>query len=137
MVATAAAGAAPMDRAAPSCRAEAPTVATSALRAKGGPRLGTVRLTNETIDGTSITCAVVDVRAKYRKRSTLVTRDLRERSADGDDLGQALSVARATKLQALSMSSSPVPSGSTFILRAKIDVTDMLKARGTVRFRVP
>lgn len=117
--------------AADTCRPGAPTVASKTLRTAAGRVLGKARLTIETVDGTTIVCGIVEVRKPFRTHSTLVTLDLRERSKDGADLGQAKAVERATRLSPPTMTSSFVPSGSTFVFRGKIDIGAIAKGKAT------
>lgn len=111
------------------CRPSATTVATKTLRTSAGKVLGKARLTIETIGGTTVVCGIVEVRKPFRKHSTLVTLDLRERSDEGADLGRAKAVERATKLAPPTMTSSFVPTGNTFIFKAKVDVGATAKGR--------
>lgn len=117
------------------CRPSAATVGTKTLRTQAGKRLGRARITIETVGDTTTVCGVVAVRKAFRTRSTLVTLDLREVSADGEDLGRARAIERATHLSPPTMVSSFVPTGSTFVFTAKIDIG--ATAKGTTRYLVP
>jgi len=133
--ATAAPSADPAVQGKPSCRAEARTVAAKKLRTAAGAYVGKARLTYDTIGEDTVVCAVVVVAKAQRKASTLVSRTLLERSADGADLGKAMSIQRATQLTQVFQSSSFVPTGNTFVLKAKVDTGRI--AKSTVRFTVP
>jgi len=133
--ATAAPSADPALQAKPSCRAEARTVAAKKLRTPAGAYVGKARLTYDTIGDDTVVCAVGVVAKAHRRASTLVSRTLLERSEDGADLGRAMSIQRATQLTQVFQSASFVPTGNTFVLKAKVDTGRI--ATSTVRYTVP